>query len=123
MPLPSDLSKITDKLGLQKIVNDIKSLVSPATIPITGKDDPITNYLSEINKLGKELADNNAIQLGIVAKINSAINGLYQQINLNQTAANTTTANTSAEPTSQVDTNSVLKAAPTNEEVDNSNDG
>jgi len=75
----ADLSKITGKFDFQKIVNDVKSMISPAPIPEANKNDPIAYHMSELNKHTKSLAENHANQADIIAKISNVLDALYQE--------------------------------------------
>jgi hypothetical protein len=76
----SDLSKITGKFDLQKIIGDVKSMVSPIAIPEADKSNPIAYCLSEISKLTKELADNHSKQADTISKISSMLGTLHQEV-------------------------------------------
>lgn len=76
----ADLSKITGKFDLQKIINDVKSMISPEPIPEANKNDPIAYYLSGLNKLVKELAENHTKEADIIAKVSSTLGSLYQEV-------------------------------------------
>lgn len=80
----ADLSKFTDKLGLQKIINDMKSIISPAVIPEANKDDPIGYCLSELSKVGRELADHHAKQADIIAKFSNLLESLHRELSSRQ---------------------------------------
>ncbi len=77
----SDLSKFTDKLGLQKIINDVKSMIAPAKIPDANKDDPVGFCLAELVKFTQELADGNNKQADVITKISSTLGALHQELN------------------------------------------
>ena len=90
----ADLSKFTDKLGLQKIINDMKSIISPAVIPEANKDDPVGYCLSELSKSGRALADHHAKQADIIANFSNLLENLHRELNSKQhvAAAAATTA-------------------------------
>ena len=75
----ADLSKITGKFDLQKIINDVKSMISPVPIPEANKSDPVAYYLSELNKLAKDLAEVHTKQADLIAKVSSVLGNLYQE--------------------------------------------
>lgn len=75
-----DLSKITSKFDLNKIISDVKSIITPAAIPEANKSDPLGYCLSELNKLIKELADNNTKQADGIAKVNAMLGTLNQEL-------------------------------------------
>ncbi len=76
----ADLSKIGDKLGLQKIINDMKSIISPVVIPEANKDNPRGYYLSELSKASNELAEHHLKQADIIARISNLLGSLHQEI-------------------------------------------
>ena len=76
----ADLSKITNKFDLQKIIGDVKSMISPVTIPASNKNDPVGYCLSELSKLTKDLAESHSKQADTIAKINSMLGTLHQEI-------------------------------------------
>lgn len=76
----ADLSKITDKFDLNKIINDVKSIITPPAIPTASKDDPVGYYLSELNKMVKDLADNNTKQADVIAKVSATLGSLHQEV-------------------------------------------
>ena len=76
----TDLSKITGKFDLQKIIDDVKSVITPPPIPEASKDDPIGYRLSELNKLAKELAETHTKQADSIAKLNVELGELYKEI-------------------------------------------
>ena len=76
----ADLSKITGKFDLQKIINDVKSMISPVPIPEANKSDPVAYYLSELNKLAKDLAEVHTKQADLIAKVSNVLGNLYQEI-------------------------------------------
>jgi hypothetical protein len=77
----ADLSKFTDKLGLQKIIDDVKSIISPIVIPEANKDDPVGYCLFELSKAGRELADHHAKQADIIAKFSNLLESLHRELN------------------------------------------
>jgi len=68
------------KFDLQKIINDVKSMITPVPIPEANKDDPVAYYLSELNKLTKELAEAHTKQADIIAKVSPVLGNLYQEV-------------------------------------------
>jgi len=76
----ADLSKLTGKFDLNKIISDVKSIITPPPIPEANKDDPVGYCLSELNKLIKELAENNTKQADSIAKVSTMLGSLYQEI-------------------------------------------
>ena len=68
------------KFDIQKIIDDVKSIVTPAPIPEANKDDPAGYHLSELGKLVKELADNQNKQADTLAKVNAILGELYQEL-------------------------------------------
>lgn len=76
----ADLSKITGKFDLQKIISDVKSMISPVAIPEANKDDPVGYCLSELDKLVKDLADNHTKQADAIAKVSTMLGTLYQEV-------------------------------------------
>jgi hypothetical protein len=76
----ADLSKITGKFDLNKIINDVKSIITPSPIPEANKDDPVGYYLSELNKLIENLAENNTKQADNIAKASSILGTLQQEL-------------------------------------------
>lgn len=68
------------KFDIQKIIDDVKSIVTPAPIPEANKDDPVGYHLSELGKLTKELAENHTKQADTLAKVNAILGELYQEL-------------------------------------------
>ncbi|EKE00628.1 MAG: hypothetical protein ACD_21C00308G0011 [uncultured bacterium] len=75
-----DLSKIAGKFDLQKIIGDVKSMISPVVIPEASKDDPVAYCLSELSKFAKDLAEGHAKQADTIAKISNMLGTLHQEI-------------------------------------------
>lgn len=73
-------SKPTSMFDLQKIINDVKSMISPASIPAANKNDPIGYRLSELSKHTKDLVENHTKQSDLIARINDSMGALYQAI-------------------------------------------
>lgn len=70
----------SSKFDFQKIINDVKSIISPAPIPEANKDDPVGYHLSEMNKMLKELAEYHTKQADIMSKISATLGALYQAV-------------------------------------------
>ena len=85
----TDLSKITNKFDLQKIIGDVKSMISPEKIPEANKDDPVAYCLAEISKCLKDLAELHAQQADTIAKINTILGTLHQEITKSRTGGET----------------------------------
>ena len=83
----ADLSKITNKFDLQKIIGDVKSMISPEKIPEANKDDPVAYCLAEISKGLKDLAELHAQQADTIAKINTMLGTLHQEITKSHTGS------------------------------------
>lgn len=80
MPDLSDLSKLTEKLDLQNVVKNVKSMISPGSnIPETSKDDPIGYRLFEITKALQTLGNLHEKQSVELAKLNNTLGALYQE--------------------------------------------
>jgi len=93
----ADMSKITNKFDLQKIIGDVKSMISPVAIPASNKDDPVGYCLSELSKLTQDLAESHSKQADTIAKINSMLGTLHQEITNSRTAASPSPAASNAE--------------------------
>ncbi|CAL7962722.1 hypothetical protein GAMM_40027 [Gammaproteobacteria bacterium] len=76
----ADLSKTTNKFDLQKLIGDVKSMLSPVAIPEANKDDPIGYCLSQLSKLAKDLAENHSKQADTIAKISTMLGTLHQEV-------------------------------------------
>ena len=76
----ADLSKITSKFDFQKIIGDVKSMISPVAIPEANKDDPVAYCLSELGKLAKDLAEQHSKQADTIAKISTMLGTLHQEM-------------------------------------------
>lgn len=74
----NDIVKNASKFDLQKIIEDVKAMVSPVAIPEANKNDPIAYHLSELNKIAKELAEIHAKQADFIAKMSDNLGALYQ---------------------------------------------
>ena len=75
----AELSKITDKLGWQKIVNEVRSMIAPTlVVPEANRDDPMGYCLAELVKLNQEAVELHAKQSEVLARINSAMGALLQ---------------------------------------------
>jgi hypothetical protein len=72
----TDLLKTASKFDLQKLIGDVKSMLSPVVIPEANKDNPIGYCLSELSKLAKDLAENHAKQADAIAKITTILGTL-----------------------------------------------
>lgn len=68
------------KFDLQKIISDVKNIVSPEQIPEANKGDPIGYHLSELSKVIKELAEQHTKQADTIAKVSSVLGSLHQAI-------------------------------------------
>jgi hypothetical protein len=77
----TDISKLTDKLDLQKIVKSVKSMVAPGVVvPESAKDDPMGYKMLEISKEVKNLVDLHAKMAEGLAKVNNMVGSLYQDV-------------------------------------------
>lgn len=72
--------KVSGKFDFQKIIGDVKAMISPAAIPEASKDDPAGYHLSELSKLVKDLAEGHTKQADTIAKISATLGELYQEI-------------------------------------------
>lgn len=93
----TDLSKITNKFDLQKIIGDVKSMISPVVIPEANKSDPVGYCLSELSKLTKDLAESHSKQADTIAKISTMLGTLHQEITNSRTAASPSPVASNAE--------------------------
>lgn len=98
----ADLSKFTDKLGLQKIINDMKAIISPAVIPEASKDDSVGYCLSELSKTGRELADHHAKQADLIAKLSNLLENLHRELKNNKQKSVAVVATVAAASTAAV---------------------
>ena len=73
----TDLPKIS---GLQKVISDVKAMISSTLVPEANKDDPLGYYVFELSKLVKELTDNHTKQGDIVANMNNMLGNLSQAL-------------------------------------------
>lgn len=76
----TELAKVAGKFDLQKIIGDVKSMISPVTIPEANKDDPVAYCLSELSKFTKDLAEANSKQADAIAKISTMLGTLHQEV-------------------------------------------
>lgn len=93
----ADLSKITNKFDLQKIIGDVKSMIGPVVIPEANKTDPVGYCLSELSKLTKDLAESHSKQADTIAKINTMLGTLHQEITNSRVVASHSPATSNAE--------------------------
>lgn len=82
------------KFDFQKIISDVKSMITPTPIPEANKDDPIPYLLSELGKQGEELAKMQQKQSDVMAKMNDTIGSLYSQIMASRGESNIGTTKT-----------------------------
>ena len=75
-----DIPKV-GKFDFQKIISDVKSMISPVQIPEASKDDPAGYCISELSKIVKELADASTAQANAIAKLTSTLGALSQAMN------------------------------------------
>jgi hypothetical protein len=68
------------KFDIKEFVNNVKSMVSPVTIPDASQDNPVGYLLSEISKSLKEVAELNVKQADIIAKITNMLGAMHQSI-------------------------------------------
>ena len=73
----SDAPKTPKKFDLQKIVSDVKAMITPAAIPEASKDDPIGYHFSELNKVTHELGEISTKLADTIAKLNNIIGAAY----------------------------------------------
>jgi hypothetical protein len=76
----ADMSKTANKFDLQKIIGDVKAMISPVVIPEANKNDPVGYCLSELSKLTKDLAESHSKQADTIAKISTMLGTLHQEI-------------------------------------------
>ena len=55
-------------------------MISPVAIPASNKNDPVGYCLSELSKLTKDLTESHSKQADTIAKINSMLGTLHQEI-------------------------------------------
>lgn len=82
----------SSKFDFQKIISDVKSMISPIQIPEANKSDPVGYYLSEINKMLKDLAEHQTKQADIISKISATVGELYQELKPGATPSQPATA-------------------------------
>ena len=91
----TDLSKITDKFDLQKIIGDVKAMISPVAIPEANKNDPVGYCLSELSKFTKDLAESHSKQADTIAKMSTMLGTLHQEITNSHKVPNSAAASPS----------------------------
>jgi hypothetical protein len=97
----ADMSKITDKFDLQKIIGDVKAMISPIAIPEANKNDPVGYCLSELSKLTKDLAESHSKQADTIAKMSTMLGTLHQEITNSHKVPNSAAA--SPDPVSKTE--------------------
>lgn len=112
------MTKIPDfsKLNLKGIMDNVKAMIGQNPIPEAAKDDPIGYRLSELSKSVKSLADLHTQEADEIAKLNTMLGELYQ--NLAQTKKPTTTAPETPKTPEPAKTPEKEAAAPKKEKVE-----
>lgn len=77
----ADISKLKDKLDVQKIMGSIKSFVNPSQpIPEDFKNNPLGYRLEEITKIVKLLVDAHVEQADRLTKLSVALGELAKEM-------------------------------------------
>ncbi len=66
----------TSKFNLQKIINDVKSLINSAPVPEANKDDPLSYFLNEIGKNLQALNELQNQQTNLLTKTMETVGNL-----------------------------------------------
>jgi len=82
------MAKIPDfsKLNLKGIVDNVKAMIGQTPIPEAAQDDPVGFYLSELSKNIKTIAELHAQEGDAIAKLDSTLSSLYQNLTQNKPA-------------------------------------
>ena len=93
--------KIPDlsKLNLKGIMENVKAMIGQTPIPEAAKDNPVGYNLAELSKAIKTLAELHSQSADAIAKIDTTLGNLYQNLTAVAPAADTST--TAAPKTSE----------------------
>ena len=81
MPKLPDLNKLAEKLEFEKIVNNVKSVISPGSvIPKDAEGDPVAAKFIELHQLAEKVAKTQAEQTKQISIINNIIGALYKKL-------------------------------------------
>lgn len=76
-----DFTKIVEKLDLQNIVDNVKSVINPGSvIPDEGGGDPVLTAFVELHKSIKNVAEIQAQQAKEIARLNNMIAALFNKL-------------------------------------------
>ena len=76
-----DLSKLTEKLDMQTIIDNVKSVINPGSvIPDEGDGDPVVTAFVELHKSMKNIAETQAQQAQEISKLNNMLAALYNKL-------------------------------------------
>lgn len=76
-----DFDKLAEKLNLDKVVANVKSIIQPESIiPKNLEGDPIAAKLTLLRECTQNLNDIIQKQQGEIAKINTLVGSLYQDL-------------------------------------------
>lgn len=81
MPKKPDLSDLTSKFDLDKILGGIKSMINPAgATPEVDPDDALGLKISQLSTLFQEIAKSHAQLAADFTKANEILNGLFKDL-------------------------------------------
>lgn len=83
----SDLTKFTKKLNINKVVGNVKSIISPTgDTPDADEDDELGQQLAELSLLVQEMLDVHEQQSSRMEQVNKLFNEVFKDIEAERAA-------------------------------------
>ena len=76
-----DITKLAEKFDIEKIVENVKSIISPGSvIPENAEGDPVAEKFVELRQLIQDVIKVQTEQTGKISKINNIVGALYKKL-------------------------------------------